>query len=589
MLTCISRRAPQALLQLLLAACLAPAASGSEAPENSGPTGDPASGSATVDPARRGARPALVTDPNVVFSIPSMGRPSYLIQTSDPVFTSPLVRIAGSIGSSTSPVSGTWGSDARHGYSKRQPWNADMSLVVLDNRSGGSPSTVYLDGLTFLPKSGPPSGYSAYDWRWHPSTSHKNEQINVNSSGSELMWYDVIARTKTRTWTLPFSVNSLGSGEGNVSHDGRFALLADDTRMFLVDMDPQPPYAAYPSKRIGPARAINECGVSTCSIDWVSISPSGRYAVVSYSGDYVRVYDVNPSTLALTPRPMPSGSTRCHGTAANGFIYDLGHADMALDPFDGNEDVIIGQEHCGNRGKTVNGQAMGSVIKVRLRDGQVTSLTSPSNEAYAHHVSTRNLGRPGWAYVGYYKDSGKRFSDEVVAVKLDGSKTVERLAHKRSTTSGCYRCESHAVPSPDGLRVMFASNWAQDCGSGCMPTSDIKAYVVTRPGSEGLDAGPPSPRPGSLDVGELALSRCYPNPFRSLATVELSLPNDAPAQLELIDVTGRIVQSRDLRSAGAGPQTVPFGPVIGARPGVYWLRLRQSDRVATLKVVLNRP
>ena len=52
-------------------------------------------------------------------------------------------------------------------------------------------------------------------------------------------------------------------------------------------------------------------------------------------------------------------------------------------------------------------------------------------------MSTRNLDRPGGVYVSYYTQAGKRFSDAVVAVKMDGSRTVERLAHLHSSTSGC--------------------------------------------------------------------------------------------------------------------------------------------------------
>jgi hypothetical protein len=234
---------------------------------------------------------------------------------------------------------------------------------------------------------------------------------------------------------------------------------------------------------MGPTRNLTDCGLSGgCAVDWVSISPSGRYVVVAYNGAYNRVYDVDPATLALTPRPMPVLHSGCHGTAAKGFIYDLGHADMALNPFDNNEDVMIGQEHCGNRGKTVSGVLAGGVMMVRLRDGAIKPLTHPSNEAYPHHISARNYERPGWVYVGYYADAGKRFNDEVIAVRMDGSYTVERLAHKHSVFSGCYRCESHAVPSPDGTRVLFASNWCAACGSGCGVSTVTQAYVVdTRP------------------------------------------------------------------------------------------------------------
>jgi hypothetical protein len=121
---------------------------------------------------------------------------------------------------------------------------------------------------------------------------------------------------------------------------------------------------------------------------------------------------------------------------------------------------------------------MAGVVMVRLRDGFVTMLTDPANEAFPHHLSTRNLDRPGWVYASYYPAAGQRFSDEVVAIKLDGSLAVERLAHIHSSISGCYRCEPHAVPSRDGQRVIFASNWAAFCSSGCGTSSDIKDYVV---------------------------------------------------------------------------------------------------------------
>jgi hypothetical protein len=139
--------------------------------------------------------------------------------------------------------------------------------------------------------------------------------------------------------------------------------------------------------------------------------------------------------------------------------------------------VLVGQRR-GNCPSTVGGTALGGVVMVRLRDGAVTSLTDPANEAFPHHISTRAYDRPGWAYVSHYPNPGARFHDEIVAVKLDGSRAVERLAHQHSDWNGCYRCETHPVPSRDGRRVLFASNWATYCGTGCGVPTDYKAYVV---------------------------------------------------------------------------------------------------------------
>ena len=428
-------------------------------------------------PAPAGTLPGfidMVTDSATYFPEPSTPIPTYLVPTADPTFRTKIVRIAGVTGTALGGgVSGTWGSDVRQHYSKDQPWNSNGTLLVLQN--SGSPSQVYLNGETYAVVKGKCSSYSVSDDRWHPSIAHPNERINVN--GTELMWYDVVNCVKTRSWTLPFAVTYFGPSEGNPSNDGRYAALTDGSRMFVVDMDPQPPFAPYPAQRIGPAIDVSNCGLSSCTIDWVSVSASGKYVVVSYDGDFPRVYDINPNTLALTPRPMPEAAPRCHGTAAQGDIYDLGHADLAVNPFDNNEDVLIGQEHCGNRGRVVDGKLLGSVVMVRLRDGAITPLTDPSNEAYAHHISTRNYDRPGWVYVGYHIDSGKKYSDEILAVKMDGSKSVQRFAFKHSVYSGCYRCESHSVPSRDGRRVLWASNWMQACTT-CGSSSDIKAYVV---------------------------------------------------------------------------------------------------------------
>ena len=55
---------------------------------------------------------------------------------------------------------------------------------------------------------------------------------------------------------------------------------------------------------------------------------------------------------------------------------------------------------------------------------------------------------------------------------------MERLAHQHAAISGCYRCETHAVPSRDGQRVIFASNWATFCGTGCGATTNIQDYVI---------------------------------------------------------------------------------------------------------------
>jgi hypothetical protein len=337
-----------------------------------------------------------------------------------------------------------------------------------------------LDGETYRPKAAMPE--RAMRGRWHPSRQHPNERICFN--GTDLEWLDVVTNQQTRTWQLP--LKSRGFTEGNPSNDGRFVAAFDDTHMCIVDMDPQPPLKSYAAgnRRIGPLVAhgcigFNDNVNDMRYIDWISVSAGGKYLIVHHAGDHPRVWTIDPDTLALTPRPNSHQYPGMAGSARDGFVYEVGHADLATNPFDHDEDVIVGQEHGRNIGKIVEGKRIGGVILVRLRDNTITPLTDPMNEAYPSHASARATDRPGWVYVDYYhKQADRRFAGEVVAVKMDGSLAVERLAHEHSTHD-FYRAESHVLPSRDGQRVLFASNWAFK-GDGDHDV--IQDYVVdTRP------------------------------------------------------------------------------------------------------------
>jgi hypothetical protein len=418
-----------------------------------------------LQPEANSAFSGLITNPNTVFSVPPEPKPGYLSPVVLPPFNTKITRIAGDPGSTIRFESGSgfWGTIARHHYMLDEPWNSNGTLIAMQNN--GSPRELFLDGNTYQPKYGLCPNYNLGEDRWNPSPDHPYERINVK--GDELMWFDVVHCVKTRSWRLPFPVKYFGPGKGNPSRDGRYVALTDQRRMFVVDMD------AYPGSRFGPSvDLVSDCGLpGECRVSSVSISPTGKYAVVHYKGDYERVYNVDPATLAMTPRPMPRSYPNCTGDPSKGFIYNLGHPDMALNPFDGDAEVMVGQEHCHNRGRMIDGKPMGGVVMVRLRDGAVTSLTNPVNEAYPDHISAQSFDRPGWVYVTYYPQRGKRFNDEIVAVKMDGSGSVERICQARSVFKGCYRCESHAVPSRDGKRVIFASNWGDFGGP-------IQDYVV---------------------------------------------------------------------------------------------------------------
>ena len=57
-----------------------------------------------------------------------------------------------------------------------------------------------------------------------------------------------------------------------------------------------------------------------------------------------------------------------------------------------------------------------------------------------------------------------------------------------------------------------------------------------------------------------------------------ALPEARAATLELFDVAGRRVWSRDVGSLGAGEHVVPLRDGPRSAPGLYLVRLRQGDK-----------
>jgi len=374
----------------------------------------------------------LVTDTDAIFDIPDAPKPGYLESIIDATFGARITRITGDPGHTQGEV--IWGDRARHHYSKDQPWNADQTLVMIFNN--GKPGALLLDGDTYQFRSA--LDFRRDEIRWHP----RNPELLVYTSGNKLSSYNV--RTEVHTALREFAEYSdtryalkIGPWEGNLSNDGKWIAFAAQTpsgeyEVFAYNMEKDEKHQPL---------GIGTASPDDKSLDWVSVSASGKYVVINYSDTNTEIYDQDMNYIRKLPE-------------------NISHFDLAVD-VDG-EDVAVGVSKPGRYD--------GSVIKLRLRDGEITRLTF---KGYAGHTSTRNIRRRGWAYVTYQTRSRNwpPFFDEVVAVKMDGSGRVERLAHMHALRKD-YRTEAQACPSPDGKRAIFASTW--DSFSG----RPIGCYVI---------------------------------------------------------------------------------------------------------------
>ena len=360
-----------------------------------------------------------VTDTSVK-DIPAIRKPAYLESYVDPVFGTKVTRITGNPDADIPNVNGKWAKVARHHYSKDAAWNCDQTLLYLAKHQG-RPNKLFLDGENYAVRFARHGG-PGKEGRWHPQRPDIMVYVRDNTIG----YWDVRKDTTEVIVTFPgYSEFCIGPGEGNLSLDGRLIVIGakkgKDRVAFAYDIEQKQKY---------PDLVLNDV-----TIDWVSVSASGKYIVlngeIDGGKDRTQVYDLagNKTGELWEKYGRPS------------------HYDLTID--ENGDDIAVGV----SKSKPDDGR----VIKRRLRDGKVTVLTSGG---YAMHTSTRNVRRPGWAYVTYQGrgSAWPPYWDEVVAVKLDGSMTAERIAHLHTKRID-YLTEAHAVPSPDGKRVLWASNW----------------------------------------------------------------------------------------------------------------------------------
>jgi hypothetical protein len=85
-----------------------------------------------------------------------------------------------------------------------------------------------------------------------------------------------------------------------------------------------------------------------------------------------------------------------------------------------------------------------------------------------------------------------------------------------------------------------------------------------------------------------ALANAGANPSASGLTVTISLPDAAPARLEVHDVAGRRVVSREVGGLGAGRHTVEMGEARSLSPGLYLVRLVRGAEFRATRVAVVR-
>ena len=305
-----------------------------------------------------------------------------------------------------------------------------------------------MDGATYKPIF---RRDSPGESRWHPV--EPDIRIFVRDDGVGL--WNVRSDDKTIVSRFPgYAELTFGPNKGNPSDDGRMIALAgqDETGRKIAFAYDMRNHRKYP-----------DIDLDKSKLGYVTVSPRGDLVVfkgkldrnAQSRGDRLRIFNLQGSQVGPD---WPE-----YGRPS--------HFDLTID--ENGDEVAIG--------KSKAGPDKGLIIKRRLRDGHVEPLTAEPDAG--SHVSARNIREPGWVYITYGERPNRKnwlpFEFEVVALKTDGSQTTRRLA-RTYAAPGAYVSEAHASPSPDGSRVIWASNWGElsgpisafvteiDTGSGCV-------------------------------------------------------------------------------------------------------------------------
>jgi len=473
----------------------------------------------------------LLTDTKQYWPAPDLDKPDYLLSVTDPTFGTSITRIVGNPGDAIPNLSsGVWPSEQlRHGYSKRQPWNCDQSMIYLDRLSVGD-SKLILDGET----------YEVLFKRVKPATrvrwSHSEPNIMYYITDSKIGKWDVVQdTTQTVLNYYGYSSCSFGDGEGNFTDDDKYVAViaknnSGDQVIFIADIE-----GKAKGNDISPGGDVSNCTLSSNGTYLVTTGDFGE------GSDRIRVF--NPSTGEILWTETTYGRPS--------------HWDTQIDQ--NGDEVIVGTDK-SNKGR---------IIKRRISDGKITTLA----DGYSSHTSGRALNRPGWSFVTYQNNSSTSYTylNELVAVKLDGTRN-ERICHIHSNKF-TYVAESHGAPSPDGLRVMFASDW----DNGDYP---VQAYVV-----DFRDKLISTSIHNSDFYSRASQLECYPNPFTIKTNISFSVQTSGRAVVNVFDSMGKNVATIFDNDVNSSEQYKVSFDTSSLPSGVYIVQLRCGEQYSTSKVI----
>lgn len=426
-----------------------------------------------------------------IYPMQDIPKPCYLDTYVDPSFGTTIRRISRSNdGGVVVPM-----------YSTVQAWNADESLMILFDRVRGIHQL--LDGRTYKfirsLSDFEPIDLEQIFWDFNEPNILYYPDIQTD----DFVRYNVLSRART----VVANLRNLSGCSGALEMGNDIQMMSWDSNIFTF-----------------------RCGNETAYMYNISTEKLTSF----------QIDDVDK----VAPAVAPSGERFFHRNK----IYDTAGNQMMNLNKASTEHACIGKLPNGKDGyfaiafaQGPQGGCIGDIIAHDLETGNCFPVISQS-QGYDYPQSGTHISalahkntEGGWiaaSMMGYDKDGQSLLDQELVIAKAEeGNIKVCRIGHHRSDEDDYdYWGEPHAVISPTGTRVLFASDW-----SGAEDGKSIDCYVVELPAYQAVTT---SIRQSSMldNAAEV-----YPNPVLQESRLSFSNPTNKNYTLQITNTTGQRV------------------------------------------------
>ncbi|MGA7305094.1 MAG: beta-propeller fold lactonase family protein [Rhodothermales bacterium] len=319
----------------------------------------------------------------------------------------------------------------------------------------------------------------------------------------------------------------------------------------------------------------------------IALTPDGKYAYISGTPvNSVSVLDTETNTVVAT---IPVSTTpRGIAITPDGKIVYVSNSDTGVvSVIETATNTVTATVQTGVSPEGIAVSPDGSRAYVANFDDDNVSVVQTSDHTVVHSFGlgggpTALAFSPDGAYL-----YGVSATDDSLTVFDAGPDTVlarinvGAINHRGIAVAGDGK--SVYVPNLNANSVSIIEFGADTTTT--MVDADTSPWTVVI----GVRVDVTATEPPTTPAQRFSLSSLYPSPFSKDVGFEYTATEPAAARLDIFDVSGRLVSTRDLGWSATGVNRHSWdgrnGAGVDAPPGLYFLRLQVGDRVATARVI----